>query len=174
MTIDGRFDTRGPGNSGFFIMRSNCKTKMFMSTMISVIVLVIVGRSDQVLWNVLIDEKIFRQMHFEALPTKLFLGGPHVNIKPGKKQTTRKDLPNDHILVHVCYTTDQFDKIMKLANIDHWYFTQDKCPQYFNHTLLPDLKDRMWYIRDKQVDQEKQLKKWGYVKDSTNGKYSRK
>lgn len=166
MSVDGRFDARGPGNSGFVMIRSNCKTKMFMSTMMSLISLVIIGRSDQVLWNVLIDEKIFRQMHVEMLPIKLFVNGNHVSIKRSK-QTKRDDLSSDHITVHACWTTDQFDKIEKFWNTDHWYFSQTKCPSHYNISLVPDLKSRNSVVRAKQELQEQKLKELGIVKDTS-------
>lgn len=170
MTVDGRVDNRGPGNSGFLIIRSNCKTEVFMDTMVSLISLVLVGRSDQILWNILIDEKVFRQLHFETLTTQLFVAGAQVNLK---YKTKRSDLPKDHFMVHASWTTDQFDKVEKFWNIDHWYFSNEKCPNYFNRSLLPDLKERKWHIRDKTQPQEKKLKDLGIVRDSTNGTYER-
>ncbi|ETO09748.1 hypothetical protein RFI_27627 [Reticulomyxa filosa] len=47
MPCDGRLDNVGPGNSGFIHIRSNCKTRVFMRTMIHYIGLVLRGRSDQ-------------------------------------------------------------------------------------------------------------------------------
>ena len=171
MTVDGRVDNRGPGNSGFLIIRSNCKTEIFMDTMVSLATLVLVGRSDQILWNILMDEKVFRQLHFETLPTTHFISGFQVNIKKGTK---RENLPKEHFLVHASWTTDQFDKVEKFWNIDHWYFSDEKCPNYFDRNLLPDMVERKWHIRDKTQAQEKKLKELNLVRDSKNGTYERK
>ena len=170
MTVDGRVDNRGPGNSGFFIIRSNCKTRVFMDTMVSLISLVLVGRSDQILWNILIDEKVFRQLHFETLSTQLFISGFQVNIK---KETKRDNLPKDHFMVHASWTTDQFDKVEKFFNIDHWYFSKEKCNKYYDWNLLPDMAERKWHIRDKTQPQEAKLKKLNLVRDTSNGTYAR-
>ena len=172
MSVDGTMGLRGPGNSGFFIIRSNCKTKLFMNTMISLIGLIMTGRSDQMLWNTLLNEKLFRQINFQTLSTKYFISGFQVNILHGTK---RKNLPNpnSHFIVHASWTTDQWDKIEKFYNIDHWYFTKEKCPNWYNFTILPDLAERKWHIRDKTQPQEIKFKQLGLFRDSTNGTYAK-
>ena len=163
MSVDGRMDQRGPGNSGFFIVRSNCKTKIFMDTMISLIGLVIVGRSDQILWNTLIDERLFRMINFETLNHDVFLNG---NRASKQKYIEKIDF-DKMITFHASWTTDIFDKIERFYNIDSWYFTDNKCNDYFDINKLPDLKNRKSHIRNKTQEQELRLKKLGFVRDTS-------
>eukprot|EP00483_Globobulimina_turgida_P009619 UN09638 len=158
MMVDARNDRRGPGNSGFYIVRSNCKTKVFMETMIKLIGAVLVARSDQILWNTLINEKSFRMLNFATFPIEYFVGGNQINIK---YETKQKDLPPNALLIHACWTTDQFDKIEKFWNVEHYYFTQEKCPHLYDYNMMPDLKDKKWHIRAKTQDQEAKLMKLG-------------
>ena len=169
MMSDERNDRRGPGNSGFYFIRSNCKTKVFMQTMIKLIGAVLTARSDQILWNTLINDKQFRMIHFETLSGEHFVGGNQINLKYGTK---REDLPDDVLLIHSCWTTTQFDKIEKLWNVQHYYFTKDKCPSLYDENLRPDLKDKKWHIREKTQEQEQKLLKLGLVRDSSNGQWT--
>ena len=141
-----------------------------MNTMINLIGLIMAGRSDQMLWNSLIQEKQFRMMHYELLTTKLFISGFQVNIAHGTK---RHQLPENHFIVHASWTTDQWDKIEKFYNIEHWYYTQEKCPKWYDFEMLPDLAERKWHIRDKTQPQEQKFKKLGLFRDSTNGIYEK-
>ena len=129
MMVDERNDKRGPGNSGYYIVRSNCKTKVFMKTMIKLIGAVLVARSDQILWNTLINEKMFRMLNFQTLSNDYFIGGNQINIK---FKTKKNDLPSTTMLIHACWTTDQFDKIEKFWNVEHYYFTKQKCPHLYD------------------------------------------
>ena len=193
MSVDGTMGLRGPGNSGFFIVRSNCKMKMFMNTMVSLIGLIMTGRSDQMLWNTLLQEKQFRMINFETLTTKKFISGFQINLA---RKTTRNQLPSNHFIVHASWTTDQWDKIEKFYNTDHWYFTQERCPKWYNFDYLPDLAERKWHIRDKVYihittlclyyhtfcllifvkqtqEQELKFKALGLFRDTTNGTYAK-
>ena len=87
--------------------------KMFMNTMINLIGLIMTGRSDQMLWNTLLQEKAFRMVNFETLTTDHFISGFQVNLA---RKTKRADLPEDHFIVHASWTTDQWDKIEKFYN----------------------------------------------------------
>lgn len=144
--------------------------KMFMNTMINLIGLIMTGRSDQMLWNTLLQEKAFRMVNFETLTTDHFISGFQVNLA---RKTKRADLPEDHFIVHASWTTDQWDKIEKFYNIDHWYFTEEKCPKWYNFDQLPDLAERKWHIRDKTQEQEQKFKALGLFRDSTNGTYAK-
>lgn len=174
MSKDGRNDFRGPGNSGFIYIKSNCKTLLFMNAMIEMIGAVIVGRSDQILWNFMMKEEYFKNkigLKFDILDTNYFIGGYQVNLKKGTK---RKDFKyeNDHYIVHASWTTDQFDKIEKFYNLNHWYFNDEQCINIFETKLLPDLKDRAWEIRKKTSEQEKRLLELGICIDSSNGQFT--
>lgn len=171
MTVDGRMDFRGPGNSGFLFIKTGCKTKRFLNTMIHLVGLIMVGRSDQILWNMLLDENIFRQLHFELLSTKYFICGFQVNLERGIRGGK---LPETSIIMHASWTTDQFDKVEKFYMTDHWYFNQEKCPSLYKYELLPDLKERKWHIRDKTQEQEKKFLELGLFRDTTGGKYIRR
>lgn len=169
MMVDERNDRRGPGNSGYYIVRSNCKTKVLMQTMIQMIGAVLVARSDQILWNTLINEKMFRMIEFRTLSRDYFVGGNQINIKYGTK---REDLPGNTVMIHACWTTDQFDKIEKFYNVEHYYFTNETCPHLYDYKLTPDLKDKKWHIRAKTQEQEAKLMKLGLVRDSSGGHYT--
>ena len=110
--------------------------------MIKLIGLILVGRSDQILWNMLLDEDEFRQIHFELLDTKYFICGYQVNLERGIKNGK---LPDAATIFHASWTTDQFDKVEKFYMTDHWYFNQEKCPSIYKYELLPDLKEKMAY-----------------------------
>eukprot|EP01083_Nonionella_stella_P074872 203227_1 len=166
MMVDERHDRRGPGNSGYYIVRSNCKTKVFMQTMIKLIGAVLAARSDQILWNTMINEKMFRMINFETFSQQHFVGGNQINIKYGTK---KEDLPLTTLLIHACWTTDQFDKIEKFWNVEHYYFTQDKCPHLYDYNMMPDLKDKKWHIREKTQEQEAKLMELALVRDTSNG-----
>lgn len=170
MSVDGRMDFRGPGNSGFLFIKTGCKTKRLLNTMIKLIGLILVGRSDQILWNMLLDEDIFRQIHFELLDTSYFICGYQVNLQRGIKGGK---FPETSTIFHASWTTDQFDKIEKFYMTNHWYFNQEKCPSIYKYELLPDLKERKWHIRDKTQEQEQKFKQLGIFRDSTNGVYER-
>ena len=136
--------------------------------MIELIGLIMVGRSDQVLWNMLLDEYVFRQVHFETLDTQFFICGYQINLDRGVYGGT---LPDTAVIVHASWTTDQFDKIQKFVMSDTWYFSAEKCPILYSYELLPDLKERRSVIRDKMQAQEKEFKERGLFRDSTNGIY---
>lgn len=155
MLDDQRMDRAGPGNSGFFIVRSNCKTQVFMQTMIKLIGVTLATRSDQLLWNTLINEKMFRMINFETFSREYFASGNMINLL---RKTRKEDLPPNALLVHACWTADQFDKIEKFHNIGHYYFTEQLCPQFFAHELKPDLRDRRPGVRQKQYEQNQELK----------------
>ena len=142
--------------------------------MIKFIGTVIVGRSDQILWNFMMKEKYFQHnigLKFDILDTNYFVGGYQVNLK---RKTSRKDFahPKDHYIFHASWTTDQFDKIEKFYNINHWYFNDKLCPNIYDKNMLPDLKNRAWEIRIKTKDQEKRLLDLGICVDSSNGYFT--
>lgn len=169
MMVDERNDRRGPGNSGYYIVRSNCKTKVLMQTMIRLIGAVLVARSDQILWNTMINEKMFRMIHFATLSRDHFVGGNQINIK---YETKKEDLPEETVLIHACWTTDQFDKIEKFLNVQEYYFTEKRCPHLYDYKLTPDLKHKKWHIRAKTQRQEAKLMELGLVRDTSNGHYT--
>merc|ERR1719242_2524802 len=113
MSVDDRRDFRGPFNSGCIWIKSGCKTKVFMETMMHLIGLVIVGRSDQLLWNMLIQENVFRQIHVETLSDRFFMGGYQIDVNRSSIQ--KGWILNTALLLHVSWTDDQWQKLEKLA-----------------------------------------------------------
>ena len=70
MAFDGRGDSKGPANSGFIYLRSNCKIKIFTDTLVHYIGLVLIGRSDQRHWNLFLREYDFRLVNFRQIIKK--------------------------------------------------------------------------------------------------------
>merc|ERR1711994_1207273 len=72
-------DLGGPGSSAMVFIKSGCKTKRFMDTMVHLIGLVMMGEL-QTLWNALLDEDVFRQLHFETLDGSFFVDGEKTKV----------------------------------------------------------------------------------------------
>eukprot|EP01084_Bolivina_argentea_P310594 537497_1 len=139
MVCDGRLDWGGPGNSGFIHIRSNCKTKVYMETLIYYIGLVISGRSDQRVWNLFLTSYDFRQMLFEMVPPDMFVGGDLWGN--GRKKGDRL---SDHIwFLHASWTADHTEKITKFKQVDAW-FLNHSCP-FYNRDMIPDHKSPPYY-----------------------------
>eukprot|EP01084_Bolivina_argentea_P310597 537500_1 len=139
MACDGRLDAVGPGNTGFIHVRSNCKTKVYMETLIYYIGLVISGRSDQRVWNMFLFSYDFRQMLYEMLPPDMFVGGDQWGN--GRKKGDRL---SDHIwFMHASWTSDHTEKITKFKQVDAWFFNSS-CP-FYNDGVIPRHKDAPYY-----------------------------
>eukprot|EP01083_Nonionella_stella_P017948 50233_1 len=142
-----RYDAMGFANTGFIIMRSNCKTKQFMETILQHIT-TIVTRTDQQSFNFWLYWKPFRQLSFKLLDRDLFIGGNDVRLRITKSSNLTKY--EEFIVFHAFGTRDHFDKIHKFHQIGHWYFTKDKCPHIFDAKLVPDVNDRMEDPNDRE------------------------
>ena len=120
----------------------------------------------------IVKRKIISSNQFSNINNTIFYIWISSNIA---HKTKRANLPNpdSHFIVHAGWTTDQWDKIEKFYNIDHWYFTQEKCPKHYDFDILPDLAERKWHIRDKTQEQEQKFKSLGLFRDSTNGTYAK-
>ena len=139
MACDGRLDYIGPGNSGFIHVRSNCKTRVYMETLMYYVGLVIAGRSDQRVWNMFLTSYDFRQMLFEMLPPDMFVGGDQWGN--GKK---KGDKLSDHIwFLHASWTSDHTEKVTKFEQLDAWFLNKT-CPFYKNGAT-PDHKEPPYY-----------------------------
>ncbi|ETO19745.1 hypothetical protein RFI_17485, partial [Reticulomyxa filosa] len=135
MSFDNRFDHAGPGNSGFIKINSNCKTKIFMETMVDHIALVVIGRSDQIQWNIFLREYKFRLLRLNILPPEKFVGGWQWSEILERKPLTRLP-PREQIwFVHASWTDEHLMKIPKLKLIRAWFF--NKSCKYFNASYLP-------------------------------------
>eukprot|EP01083_Nonionella_stella_P002566 7363_1 len=139
MPCDGRLDYIGPGNSGFIHVRSNCKTKVYMETLIYYIGLVIAGRSDQRVWNMFLTSYDFRQLLFEMMPPDMFVGGDQWGN--GRKKGDR--LSNHIWFLHASWTSDHTEKVTKFRQLDAWFFNES-CPFYTNG-VTPKHKEPPYY-----------------------------
>lgn len=139
MMLDPRWDGAGPANTGFISMRSNCKTKKFMAEIMNHI-LVIHTLSDQRTINFFLHWKPFRQIQFRLLDRELFIDGAKLVLL--KKEP--KDFPQFEkvVVVHASWTGDHLNKLIKFNQIGHYYFTEDRCPEHYDLTFVPDLTDR--------------------------------
>ena len=157
MACDGRLDYIGPGNSGFIHIRSNCKTRVYMETLLYYIGLVIAGRSDQRVWNMFLTSYDFRQMLFEMVPPDMFVGGDQWGN--GKK---KGDKLSDHIwFLHASWTSDHTEKITKFKQLDAWFFNES-CP-FYKDGMTPKHKEPPYYSPIKErtwVWPEKDGKIW--------------
>ncbi|ETO24893.1 hypothetical protein RFI_12263, partial [Reticulomyxa filosa] len=135
MSFDNRFDHAGPGNSGFIKINSNCKTKIFMDTLVDYIALLIIGRSDQIIWNVFLREYQFRLLQLQILSAEEFVGGWQWS-EILKKKTTKKLPKRENIwFIHASWTDEHIMKIPKLKLINAWFF--DETCEYFDPGYLP-------------------------------------
>ena len=135
-----RWDIKGFGNTGTILMRSNCKTKTFMNTMMEYISF-IYKRGDQGAFNFFLNWKPFRQVIFKLLDQRLFVGGNDV-----KEDFIKEN--GGFYMIHAFSVADHFDKIWKFNLVGEWYFSQEKCPHLFNESLLPHIEDRDEKLRD--------------------------
>ena len=163
MAYSGRNDEHGPGNSGFFFIKSNCKTRLLVQSMRQLVLTTLSGGiDDQMLWNALINDKRFRQIHFEILPTRYFINGHQLNLDPSfnRFRLDQIDPKYEHFVFHASWTWDQFDKIEKYYNMGHYYFTRDRCPLYFNEDLLPNLSLRKpnENVKNRQLQRKQETK----------------
>ena len=139
MVCDGRLDSIGPGNSGFIHLRSNCKTKIYMETIMHYIGLVISGRSDQRVWNMILTSYDFRQMHFEMLPPDKFFGGHQW----GNGRKRGDQLSKDIWFMHASWTLNHNGKITKFEMLDYWFLNQT-C-QFYGMAKIPDSFEPAYY-----------------------------
>lgn len=164
MSHDGRFDNVGPGNSGFVSIKSNCKTQIFLQTLLKYIGLVLRGRSDQVVWNMFLREYDFRQIVFELLNPEKFVSGyyKHCNVfsdsnkccylkgyqwgNPGRREM----FPSDPWIIHAAWTNQHFFKITKFKKVGYWYLNET-CP-FWIENIIPEHKESA----------SKTVKTWNY------------
>jgi len=139
---DGRTDGVGPINSGFIYTRSNCRTKIYLQTMIDNIVFFLWDRASQPFVNALVHHRKFRQISMRLLDTQLFMNG---NLwTPEKPPDNWKDW--DPMVMHASWTGNHLDKINKWSQVDQWYLTPE-CPlwepEIFTSQVCSRLKDKI-------------------------------
>lgn len=123
MTSDGRVDTLGPGNGGLIIINSNCKTKIFLQTIIEYIGLIILVKNEQMIWNQFLMAYDFRQIMFEMLNPTKFVNGDQWSIELQESSGNR--LSNDIWFAHASWTHTHMTKITKFKIIGAWYLSQN-------------------------------------------------
>ena len=137
---DHRWDIKGPINSGFMYVNSNCKTKSLMKHLIGYISITILHGSDQLLWNQLIKSVPFRDINVHFLHKHKFIccrelsmittNGESFNFKNNKERETF--LSNQGtFMIHAAWTTNADEKIQKFGKMSTWYI-DNKCPIYSN------------------------------------------
>ena len=136
MPCDGRVDWNGPGNTGFIHIRSNCKTKIFMQTLVQYIGLIMQHKNDQPVWNAFLMEYDFRQILFQILPPDKFVNGNQWSFK--KSDMHRFQMSNDIWMAHASWTGDHSSKITKLKVLQAWYLNQT-C-KYYQPNMIPKHK----------------------------------
>ena len=171
MSFDGRGDKRGPGNSGFIFLKNNCVTKVFAKTLCNARSQIYYDGSDQMMWNRLINDTFFRQLHFETLDEKLFANGHVINLVHGGA------LHSDHFVFHASWVHDSFDKIEKFMNTKHFYYLPELC-SYHDENMILDISKRIPKKEDIESGriqkQEDKFVKLGLFKNETKTGTKRK
>lgn len=119
MTYDGRHDHQGPGNGGFIVIKSNCKTKIFLNTFVNYIGLVTLLSNEQIFWNMFLQSYDFRQIKFSLLSPNHFVNGHQWRVKKSKKHANQ--LSNDIWFAHASWTGSHVEKITKFMILNAWF-----------------------------------------------------
>lgn len=145
MSFDGRLDAKGPGNSGFVRIRSTCKSKIFLQTLIKYIGITLWSTSDQYLWDIFVMEYHFRQLLYELLPITKFVNGHQWD--PGRSLHDHK-LSHDIWSFHASWSETHIHKITKFKMVDAWFFN-DTCVHY-KPELMPNHSEPHHKIPEQQ------------------------
>jgi len=173
---DHRWDDKGPINSGFMFINSNCKTKSFTDNVMQFIGIPLVQGSDQRLWNKLLNTIPFRDINVHFLDSFLFISGKTLYDimfnRFGMKFNSRNERINyikneaKSYIIHAAWTYDAYHKVERFYKTGHWYFNQNQCSKYFDKSLILDINDRQPRdYEDKKSDID--LVKFGLVTNDT-------
>lgn len=146
MTSDGRVDYKGPGNSGFVKVLSNCKTKIFLQTLFHYIGVVLWGSSDQFAWNMFLMEYDFRQISFSLLPPTKFVNGHQFGLH---KKQTKQQVSNDVWFLHASWTDQHTKKVTKFKVMNAW-FLNESCSHY-QDGVVPEHKEPMFTLSEENM-----------------------
>jgi len=139
---DGRTDGVGPINSGFIFTRSNCRTKIYLQTMIDNIVFFLWDRASQPFVNALVHHRKFRQISMRLLDIDLFMNGNRWT--PEKPPDNWDEL--DPLVMHASWTGNHLDKMNKWSQVDQWYLNP-QCPlwdpEIFTEQVCTRMKDKL-------------------------------
>jgi len=125
MSYDGRGDAVGPANVGVIYVRSNCRTRIYIKTLIKHLELFIWTLSSQVYINTMIHHRRFRQMSFKVINELLFINGDSWREEWAPKGFEAMK----PVLMHVSWTDSHIDKIKKWKIVDGWYL-RPQCPLF--------------------------------------------
>lgn len=132
-----RIESKGPGNTGFVFVRSNCRTRIFLDTFVHHLWLSrYFGGSDQSCWNSLLKSPPFRLIRYTTLSEKLFINGHQFHLG---QYMVPGILNSNYFAVHVSWTKSWDEKLPKLKKIKHWYL-DDKTCIYSKNATLPEKK----------------------------------
>ena len=88
MMDDSRWDSAGPGNTGFVFIRSNCRTLYLSLAIQQSLGVLLSSQSDQRFRMRLLNGPYMRKISFALLPVSLFLNGPLLlGMKKGRWQS---------------------------------------------------------------------------------------
>uniref|UniRef100_A0A7S2QS74 Uncharacterized protein n=1 Tax=Norrisiella sphaerica TaxID=552664 RepID=A0A7S2QS74_9EUKA len=112
-----RADAQGPVNTGFVFMRPAKITRVYMRSLIQLLVLFYMRVDDQVVWNSLLRHYLFRQLHVSVLPRRHFLD---------LHDHTAKWIDADTQFLH---TVSNVKKIRRLKAHSEWHM-DNTCPWF--------------------------------------------
>ena len=127
---DTRWDSAGPGNTGFAFFRSNCRTLDLSRAVLSSLHVLLGTQSDQRFLMRLLHGPLLRDISMALLPTSLFLNGPTIQgivlgawqRQPG--MISGKDAgfpPQDWIAGHASWVNSHAEKPPLLRKLDAWH-----------------------------------------------------
>lgn len=143
---DGRTDGVGPVNSGFIFTRSNCRTKIYLQTMIDNIVFFLWDRASQPFVNALMHHRKFRQISMRLLDVELFMNGNRWTPVKAPDDWEKQETKDKVYVMHASWTGNHLDKINKWSVAGEWHlnptcslwdpgmFTDKVCKRLLNQT----------------------------------------
>ena len=152
MSYDGRRDSLGPGNTGFYVVYSNCRTKLLYNVMSRHMWLLWQTSDDQLWMNTWLGRsKLAFYMRSRLLPTAQFVNGNligtedppyeyHSDEEYGLFHRFHLDSshdPSHMILAHASWTGSYKTKIAKLKGVGLWHYEPDLCPAYYLKEVDP-------------------------------------
>lgn len=130
-------EVRGYGNTGFIFVVSNCRTKIFMGTLMHHIWLSpYFSGSDQSCWNVLLKSRPFRMISFSTLSEQKFINGQQFHGS-WSKHNVNDAIKGDYYAIHVSWCNAWKEKIVKLKKVGHWYLDDPTSCTYADDVQMP-------------------------------------
>jgi len=123
MMDDGTWDNQGPGNTGFVLARSNCRTKWLARTITQALPVLLGSRSDQRFVNSILLSNASRHLSIGLLPLDAFpnaLAAGH-QARNGPRFVP----PTKWMVAHASWTHDARDKVQRFRNMNAWNSTME-------------------------------------------------